>query len=95
MNDLVATLEAALQPYKVQETKCASHVVQLAVNDFLRLRGRRCFLDSLKEKVKEARNFIRPPMAKKPKLPLLANDTRWGSSYDMVRTLTTFTISQF
>lgn len=30
-------LKIGLQPYKVKETKCAAHVVQLAVKDFLRL----------------------------------------------------------
>lgn len=84
---LHATLDAALRPYQVKETKCAAHVVQLAVGDFLKLKGRRGFLDELKNNVKEVRKYIRklPPTATKPKMPILANDTRWGSSYDMVR----------
>lgn len=85
--DLYRALERAVRPYAVRETRCAAHVVQLAVLDFIKLKGRRAFLEQLKVTVKEVRKYIRklPPTNTKPKQPTLANDTRWGSSYDMVR----------
>lgn len=64
-------------------TKCAAHVVQNAVGDFLKRGGRPAKLAELKDHVKEIRKFLRWPITSTP-LPRLANDTRWNSTLDMV-----------
>lgn len=64
-------------------TKCAAHVVQNAVADFLKRSGRPAQLAELKDHVKEIRKFLRWPITSTP-LPRLANDTRWNSTLDMV-----------
>ena len=73
--------------YASDPTKCAAHVVHLAVKDWMRLAGRRCFVKDVVGKVKEARKLIRRIRTETCKIPYprLANDTRWGSTYTMVR----------
>lgn len=67
------------------ETRCAAHVIQLAVHDLMAPEHRRIFITSLKDKVKHVRKYIRTlPNDGRPKMPLLANETRWSSTFYMV-----------
>lgn len=77
-------LEQVVKVYTTKETRCAAHVIQLAVKDFLK-GSRQKFMDTTKAKVKKARKFLsKLPSTMKIKLPTLKNETRWSSSYYMV-----------
>lgn len=79
-------LEQAVKVYTSKETRCAAHVIQLAVKDFLK-GPRQKFINTTNEKVKTVRKFLRKmPSSLKIKLPTGKNETRWSSSFDMVCT---------
>lgn len=70
-------------------TKCAAHVCQLAVKDWMKEDGRKEFVEEMKKTAKEVCLYMDqlPPTTIKPAQPHPANDTRWGSAYEMVRIL--------
>lgn len=75
------------------ESRCGAHVIQLAVGDFLKLKGRKEFIASLRTITKKARNRLRKlPANSRLRLPSLSNETRWSSSYQMVRKQYSFPI---
>lgn len=87
-----ATLnQQVINLFGTKETRCGAHVIQLAVKDFLK-GTRQKLLNRTKVKVKDVRNYIRkqPPGSVKIKQPVLSNDTRWSSSFYMVKTLTNY-----
>lgn len=79
-------VNAASKAYYVKPTWCAAHLIQLAVRDFMKYRGRDRFLKKVKQQVKEARKYIRslPADYAKPRLPIIPTDIRWSSQYMMV-----------
>lgn len=75
--------------YTAKETRCAAHVVQLAVKDFMKIHATQEFILELKQTVKSVRSYIGklPSNYKdRPRKPRFGNDTRWNTNYDMVRT---------
>lgn len=82
-------LETAAATFGDKSTRCAAHVIQLAVHDFMKRSGRKEFLTTMKDTVKDVRAYIRnmpEEYRNRPKLPALPNDTRWNSTYNMVST---------
>lgn len=73
--------------YGSKRIRCAAHVIQLAVHDFMKRCERTAIVNKAKDAVKEIRKYIRSlpvEFRNRPKLPKLANDTRWSSTYNMV-----------
>ena len=85
--DVNTAAYAVAKNFTTTPTKCAAHVVQLAVKDFMRMDGRSNFLRVVIAKAKEARKLIRRIRSENCKIayPRLANETRWGSAFVMVR----------
>lgn len=82
--------------YSTQETSCAAHVIQLAYSDFMGQGSRKEDMAMLKITVRKVRDYVRclPPGTDKPRLPTLANVARWGSTYEMVRSIELLTFQQ-
>lgn len=80
--------QEAARMFGTKETRCGAHVIQLAVNDFLKQATRKKLIDRTQARTKEVRNYLRklPPGHTIP-FPALANTTRWSSTFYMVCTL--------
>lgn len=80
--------QEAARMFGTKETRCGAHVIQLAVNDFLKQATRKKLIDRTQARTKEVRNYLRklPPGHTIP-FPALANTTRWSSTFYMVCSL--------
>ena len=85
--DVEEALDEVAKEFCAESTRCAAHLVQLAVMDYLK-EGHQDFINEMKEVVKDVRKYMRnlPPSTDSPPLPSLANETQWGSTYLMVST---------
>lgn len=84
-----ARVNKELAPIIIQDTlyfndiKCAAHIVQNGVNDFINRRKKK--IKQVKYYVKKVRRTMeRQPKETRPPKPTLANETRWSSTYRMV-----------
>lgn len=84
--EIIHAIQSSIGNYGDLETRCAAHVVQLAVHDIMNTE-RKTLIRVTKKKVGAVIKYIRtmPDDDNRPSLPKYPTDTRWNSTYYMVR----------